>query len=190
MLRSISGVATPPYVSMLSVSGVTSSSTTSLTSPLSTPAWIAAPIATTSSGLTVLFGSLLNSLRTASCTAGIRVIPPTSTTSSTFDGSMPASLSAFLTGSIERSIRSRVSDSSLARFNCITRCFGPPASAVINGRLISAVIVVDSSFLAFSAASFNRCSAERSLRRSMPCSFLNSSAIHTMIRSSKSSPPR
>jgi hypothetical protein len=38
VLRSISGVATPPSVSMPSVSGVTSSSTTSFTSPPSTPA--------------------------------------------------------------------------------------------------------------------------------------------------------
>ena len=58
VLRGISGVATPPRVSMPSVSGVTSSSSTSLTSPLSTPAWIAAPTATTSSGFTPLCGSL------------------------------------------------------------------------------------------------------------------------------------
>ena len=44
VLRGMSGVATPPSVSMPSVSGVTSSSRTSRTSPLSTPAWIAAPI--------------------------------------------------------------------------------------------------------------------------------------------------
>ena len=78
---SMSLVNTPPRVSIPSDSGVTSSSRTSLTSPLSTPAWIAAPIATTSSGLTPLWPSLPNSLRTRSCTAGIRVIPPTSTTS-------------------------------------------------------------------------------------------------------------
>ena len=56
VLRSISLVITP-RVSMPSDSGVTSSSRTSLTSR-STPAWIAAPTATTSSGLTDLFGSL------------------------------------------------------------------------------------------------------------------------------------
>ena len=44
VLRSISRVNTPPSVSMPSDSGVTSSSSTSLTSPCSTPAWIAAPI--------------------------------------------------------------------------------------------------------------------------------------------------
>jgi hypothetical protein len=45
VLRSISRVNTPPSVSMPSESGVTSRSSTSLTSPWSTPAWIAAPIA-------------------------------------------------------------------------------------------------------------------------------------------------
>ncbi|MNE15759.1 hypothetical protein D3C80_1086800 [compost metagenome] len=38
VLRSISGVKTPPRVSMPRVSGVTSSSSTSLTSPCRTPA--------------------------------------------------------------------------------------------------------------------------------------------------------
>ena len=57
MLRSISRVNTPPSVSMPSDSGVTSSSSTSLTSPFSTPPWIAAPTATTSSGLTPRCGS-------------------------------------------------------------------------------------------------------------------------------------
>ena len=54
VLRSMSLVITPPLVSMPRLSGVTSSSRTSLTSPRSTPAWMAAPTATTSSGLTRL----------------------------------------------------------------------------------------------------------------------------------------
>src|SRR5437868_3402615 len=58
VLRSISLVNTPPSVSMPSDSGVTSRSSMSLTSPRSTPPWIAAPTATTSSGLTPLLGSL------------------------------------------------------------------------------------------------------------------------------------
>ena len=61
VLRSMSRVMTPPSVSMPSDSGVTSRSRTSFTSPPSTPAWIAAPIATTSSGLTPLWGSFPNS---------------------------------------------------------------------------------------------------------------------------------
>ena len=58
VLRGMSTVMTPPRVSTPSDSGVTSSSTTSFTSPASTPAWMAAPTATTSSGLTPLCGSL------------------------------------------------------------------------------------------------------------------------------------
>ena len=82
VLASISFVITPPSVSMPSDSGVTSSSRRSLTSPVSTAAWIAAPTATTSSGLTVLFGSLPKSFLTSSCTFGMRVWPPTRITSS------------------------------------------------------------------------------------------------------------
>ena len=80
---------TPPLVSIPSDSGVTSSSRTSLTSPFSTPPWIAAPTATTSSGLTPLCGSLPISSLTFACTAGMRVMPPTSTTWSIFDASRP-----------------------------------------------------------------------------------------------------
>ena len=82
VLRLMIGVATPPRVSMPRVSGVTSSSSTSRTSPLSTPAWIAAPTATTSSGFTPRCGSLPKNWRTFSMTSGMRVWPPTSTTSS------------------------------------------------------------------------------------------------------------
>ena len=88
VLRSISLVITPPLVSMPSVSGVTSSSSTSLTSPASTPAWIAAPTATTSSGLTPRCGSLPVSSLTFSCTAGMRVMPPTRTTWSIVVGAL------------------------------------------------------------------------------------------------------
>src|SRR5262249_47873243 len=49
---SMSFVNTPPSVSMPSESGVTSSSRTSFTSPFSTAPWMAAPMATTSSGFT------------------------------------------------------------------------------------------------------------------------------------------
>ena len=45
-----------------------------------------------------------------------------------------------------------------------------------------AVITVESSILAFSAASFRRCSAIRSLLRSIPSLFLNSLAIQSMTR--------
>ena len=73
VLRSIKRVETPPRVSIPRESGVTSSRSTSLTSPVKTPAWIAAPTATTSSGLTPRCGSRSKMRRTRVCTAGIRV---------------------------------------------------------------------------------------------------------------------
>ena len=79
---------------MPSDNGVTSSKTTSLTSPCKTPAWIAAPIATTSSGLTPLWGSFPKNFVTSSITRGILVIPPTNTTSSISLLVSPASFKA------------------------------------------------------------------------------------------------
>src|SRR5215213_2032100 len=58
VFRSMSFDITPPLVSMPKERGVTSRSSTSLTSPAKTPLWMAAPVATTSSGLMPLFGSL------------------------------------------------------------------------------------------------------------------------------------
>ncbi len=156
VLRGISTVVTPPSVSMPSDSGVTSSNNTSLTSPASTPPWTAAPIATTSSGFTPLWGSLPKYSFTTCCTRGMRVEPPTSTTSSTSAGLRLASASACFSGPIVRCTSGSTSDSSLARESFIVMCFGPEASAVMNGRLISVSITDDSSILAFSAASFRR----------------------------------
>jgi hypothetical protein len=48
---------------------------------------------------------------------------------------------------------------------------------------------VDSSILAFSAASLNRCMAILSLRRSMPFSLRNSSAMKSISTLSMSVPP-
>jgi hypothetical protein len=76
-------------------SGVTSSSRMSLTSPVSTPPWTAAPSATTSSGLTERLGSLPKNSLTFCCTIGMRVEPPTSTTSWMSAAFLPASASAF-----------------------------------------------------------------------------------------------
>lgn len=67
---------------------------------------------------------------------------------------------------------------------------GPDASAVINGRLISVSWDADNSIFAFSAVSFSLWRAILSCLRSMPCSFLNSPIIHSIILRSKSSPPR
>jgi len=54
VLRGIRVVITPPKVSIPRDRGVTSRSSMSLTSPERTPAWTAAPSATTSSGFTPL----------------------------------------------------------------------------------------------------------------------------------------
>ncbi len=190
VFRGISTVVTPPSVSMPSDSGVTSRSSTSLTSPASTPPWMAAPIATTSSGFTPLCGSLPKKFRTTSCTFGIRVWPPTRITSSMSWGRRPASFSACSIGGMVRWMRSSTSCSSFARVSVMFRCLGPDWSAVMNGRLISVCITVDSSILAFSAASLSRCNAIGSLERSIPWSRLNSAISHSMMRASKSSPPR
>jgi len=52
VLRGIMRVNTPPSVSIPNDNGVTSSNSKSLTSPRSTPPYIAAPTDTASSGLT------------------------------------------------------------------------------------------------------------------------------------------
>ena len=70
------------------------------------------------------------------------------------------------------STRSDVRSSNLALVRVISRCFGPVASAVMNGRLMFVDITVESSIFAFSAASFSLCLAILSLLRSMPFSAL------------------
>src|SRR3569833_456087 len=121
VLRSISGSNTPPSVSMPRVSGVTSSSSTSLTSPCSTPAWTAAPSATTSSGFTPLCGSRPKKPFTTSWTLGMRVMPPTRITSSMSEAFRPASLSACSQGPTVRWIRSSTRLSSVQRARGVHR---------------------------------------------------------------------
>ena len=174
---------------MPSESGVTSRSRTSLTSPTRTPPWIAAPMETHSSGLTPFEGSLPRILRMASCTAGIRDEPPTRMILSMSLPESPASSIALRVGTIVRSTRSAVSSSNFARESVRSRCFGPVASAVMNGRLMFVWLMLESSIFAFSAASMRRCALILSCERSMPFSFLNSSTIQSMIFLSKSSPP-
>lgn len=60
VFRLMSLVKTPPSVSIPRDSGVTSNSSTSVTSPAKTPPWMAAPMATASSGLTDLLGARPN----------------------------------------------------------------------------------------------------------------------------------
>ena len=191
MLRSMSLVMIPPLVSMPRDSGVTSRSRTSLTSPRRTPACSAAPMATTSSGLTPLLGSLPPvSSRTRSVTAGMRVEPPTRTTWSIWPTEMPASRIAWLNGARARSSRSWVIRWNSARVIVTSRCSGPSAPAVMYGRLMLVDCAPDSSILAFSAASRRRCMASLSLDRSMPLEALKVLTRWSTTFSSQSSPPR
>ncbi|OQA16164.1 MAG: hypothetical protein BWY62_00286 [Firmicutes bacterium ADurb.Bin356] len=176
VLRSISLVNTPPTVSMPSERGVTSRSRMSLTSPPSTPACIAAPIATHSSGFIPLNGSLPVTALTISCTEGVLLEPPTSITLSILSLVRLESRNARNTHSLVLSTRSDVSSLNFARLSVISKCFGPDASIVINGRLIFVCAMPESSIFAFSAASLSLWSAILSFLSSTPLSFLNSAA--------------
>ena len=134
---------------------------------------MAAPTATTSSGLTPLCGSRPKKRFTTSWTLGMRVMPPTRMMVSSCEVVRPASLSAILQGSMVFSTRSPTSSSSVARSMASARCLGPVASAVMKGRLTSVSLALESSCLARSAASLSRCSAMRSFFRSDPCCSAN-----------------
>ena len=127
---------------------------------------------------------------TLSCTAGIRVIPPTRITSSISPAERPESVNAWRQGPSTLAIRSATNCSRRARLRDLTKCWGPLASAVMKGKLISVSRVLDSSILARSAASRNRCRAIRSLPKSIPVSWRNSWINQSRICWSKSSPPR
>jgi hypothetical protein len=97
-LRSMILVNRPPWVSMPEGQGVTSSRMRSLTSPCRIPAWMAAPMPTTSSGLISWFGCRLKNSLTVFFTNGIRVWPPTRMISSICSGSRRAASRAFRQG--------------------------------------------------------------------------------------------
>ena len=94
VLRSITRVHTPPSVSMPSDSGVTSSRSRPLTLPERTPPCRHAPMATHSSGLMPLKGSVPVMDWTRSCTAGMRLEPPTISTLLIWEMRTPESLMA------------------------------------------------------------------------------------------------
>mmetsp|Transcript_14331 Transcript_14331/g.38371 ORF Transcript_14331/g.38371 Transcript_14331/m.38371 type:complete len:527 (-) Transcript_14331:71-1651(-) len=190
VLRLMRRVKTPPRVSMPRESGVTSRRRMSLTSPRRTPPWMAAPSATTSSGLTPRFGVLPKNLVTVSWTMGTRVMPPTSRISLRSFEAIPASFRHFFMGSSVRATSGSTMDSNLARESTRFMCLGPDASAVMKGRLTSVLTADESSHFARSAASRRRWSASLSFERSMPSDFLNSSMRNLRMAPSKSSPPR
>ena len=131
VLASMSFVITPPRVSIPRERGVTSSRSTSFTSPASTPPWIAAPTATTSSGFTLLLGVFPKNFSTIAWIAGIRVEPPTKRTSSISDALSPASERALRQGSTVLCIRESASCSNLALVRVLTRCFGTPSTGIM-----------------------------------------------------------
>mmetsp|Transcript_2787 Transcript_2787/g.8330 ORF Transcript_2787/g.8330 Transcript_2787/m.8330 type:complete len:286 (-) Transcript_2787:2294-3151(-) len=152
-------VATPPSVSSPRDRGVTSRRTMSDTSPARTPPWTAAPRATTSSGLTVMFAFLPVIFSTSSTTDGMRVEPPTRIISSSSLMPSLASFRAASTGILQRVSRSLASCSNWARVRVVSMCLGPSAVAVMNGRETDVWEVDESSILAFSAASVSLWSA-------------------------------
>lgn len=149
-------VVIPPNVSTPSESGVTSKRRISLTSPPSTPAWTAAPTATTSSGFTVWLGALPSKRSTRAWTAGIRVDPPTKTFWSILTEVNSASFNDVSIGIWQRSIKVEQSSSNFSLVNSFSKCFGPSAPTEINGKLIELCVNVDNSIFAFSAASVSR----------------------------------
>ena len=94
VLRSMTRVQTPPSVSMPSESGVTSSSSNPCTDPDRTPPCKHAPMATHSSGLMPLNGRVPVMDWTRSCTAGMRLEPPTISTLLIWAMETPESLMA------------------------------------------------------------------------------------------------
>ena len=159
VFASINFVITPPIVSIPTDKGITSNNNTSFTSPVKTPPWIAAPIATTSSGLTPFEGAFPKKRSTASWMIGIRVEPPTKITSLISEGDKPAFFNAERQGAIVLSTISEINCSNFARVNVLTKCFGIPLTGMMYGKLISEEVVEDNSIFAFSAASFKRCNA-------------------------------
>ena len=152
--------------------------------------WMAAPRATASSGLTFLAGSLPKSRRTSSWIFGMRVWPPTRSTSPSCAAWTLASPRTRSQTCTQPCTRSAVICSSWSRESVDCKCSGPLCGEVeMKGRLISTCFTELSSHFAFSAASRRRCSAILSLRRSVPCFFWNGTARSSMMRASKSSPP-
>mmetsp|Transcript_21305 Transcript_21305/g.54268 ORF Transcript_21305/g.54268 Transcript_21305/m.54268 type:complete len:335 (-) Transcript_21305:313-1317(-) len=176
---------------MPSVSGVTSSSSRSFVSsppsPERMPPCTAAPYATASSGLIPLFGSLpLKKSLSSACTLGMRVEPPTSTTSSISAFLRSESSMTFCTGVSVFLNRSMHSSSKRARVSVSEKSL-PSKRPSISTRTWCCV---DSWRLARSTSRRSFWMARLSLAASVPSLRLNTFSRCWITRLSKSSPPR
>ena len=149
--------------------------------------WTAAPYATASSGLMPLFGSLplKKSLRSC-CTFGMRVEPPTRTTSSISDFLSSESSKTFWTGVSVFLKRSMQSSSKRARVSVSEKSM-PSKSPSISTRTWCCV---ESERLARSTSRRSFWIAFLSFDGSEPCLRLNTLSRCWITRLSKSSPPR
>ena len=84
------------------------------------------------------------------------------------DTDKSASDNACFSGTNDSLTISSTNDSNLARVILIAKCLGPDASAVMYGKFTSVCCADDNSIFAFSPASFKRCIASGSLRKSTP----------------------
>mmetsp|Transcript_9494 Transcript_9494/g.20426 ORF Transcript_9494/g.20426 Transcript_9494/m.20426 type:complete len:205 (+) Transcript_9494:174-788(+) len=164
---------TSPSVAIPRVSGVTSRSRMSLVSsppsPERMPPWTAAPYATASSGLTPLLGVLpLKKSRRSDWILGIRVEPPTSTSSLTWFFLRPESSRTFWTGDMVFLKRSMFNSSNLARVR-VSEKSSPSHQASISTRW---EWVEERERLARSTSRRSFWTARLSLPQSLPVFFL------------------
>mmetsp|Transcript_41095 Transcript_41095/g.132176 ORF Transcript_41095/g.132176 Transcript_41095/m.132176 type:complete len:255 (-) Transcript_41095:750-1514(-) len=201
VLRGVMTIIAPPSISMPRLRGVTSTSTMSQDGgrptvrawPSAEPRqrsspWIAAPMATASSGLTLCCGNCerpKNSLM--SCwILGIRVLPPTITISSMSVLASPASFSTCLIGSKVFVKSSAFKCSNFERVS-VSRRSWPLKKASTSTVVLTSVL---SARFASSTATRSRCIARRSPLGSLPALLWNCSTRYWTTRRSKSSPPR
>ena len=187
----ISLVITPPAVSKPILNGATSNNNKSLRAsswfPLKIEAWTAAPYATASSGLIDLHNSLpLKNSDISFCTLGMRVEPPTNTTSSILFFDICESRKTFSTGA------KHLVNTWLQRLSNLALDSDEVKSIPSYNESIStvAVVVDERVLLALSQAVLSLRIDLLFLVKSLRCFLLNSCAKWFTIIVSKSSPPK
>ncbi|MNS28347.1 hypothetical protein D3C72_603190 [compost metagenome] len=160
MLRGITFSTRPPIVSSPNESGITSSSSISLSGLLPTrmSACTAAPIATTLSGSMEVSGVRPKNSPTRSRTSGTRVDPPTITTSST---SLASTLASFSARRQARSVR--FTSEAISSLNC-SRVISPLQPATLTVTDCASLRAILASIAASSSSRWTR----TSLRSAMP----------------------